>query len=209
MRRAALAILLGMALAILLGMFALEAHANGNAVFISGTILGGGGGSSGTGGVVTYVETDSPVSGADPCNNGDTWWNKTQDTFFTCEDGATDTWVGTPVILPCQAVEAAAATGISATNDEFVRIPFDATAVQAGCITIGGTSAALTFAQCTSAGASCATVEAMASPCDSNGEASTAIDSANLTAGNLMKCDVGTVTGIVTALSGWLTVIPR
>jgi len=179
----------------------------GFSVCVGSRCLGGGSGGSGSGSVSQFVEIDSPVSGSDACDTGDTWFNTTDNTTFTCEDGLTDDWSATPIQM-CHSWTVDGATIVTGQDTYIGEVPWAATVTKASCWIIGGTSVQGTLVEYTSAGASSNTTEAV-QLCDADGITTSSIDEPLVDKGDLMRVDIGTVTGNVTSLTYCTILEPR
>lgn len=192
--------MLGRVLLVLL--FALPAAAT-DIVFKRGT--GASSGSvGGSGSCSSYVESTAATAGSTPSNTCDTWADTTNHTFKWSEDGLTEAWQGTPLPL---CVPITNSVTISTAQDTFfARVPWDATVRNISCTTIGGTSAEATVSEYTSAAALSNVTEATIT-CDN--DLVTTIDDPVLDRGDLLRLDIGTVTGVVTALMVCVEIEPR
>lgn len=86
-------------------------------------------------------------------------------------------------------------TPTDADNIFFFEAPIALTVTRVTGIVEAATSAVLTVQECDSAGDNCSTVEAVTA--DIDGTISTSIDNASIDAGDMVRVDVGTVTGTV------------
>lgn len=86
-------------------------------------------------------------------------------------------------------------TPTDADNLFFFKAPFALTVTRVTGIVEAATSAVLTVQECDSAGDNCSTVESVTA--DIDGAISTSIDNASIDAGDILRLDVGTVTGTV------------
>lgn len=178
-------------------------------VFKRGTGGGGGAGGVGAGSCTAYVEPTSPIAGSTPGNTCDTWVNTTDHTFFANEDGLTEAWTGQPTAW-CAAFTSDGATIVTGQDAYLVKVPWDATVTVVSGITIGGTSAAFSVSEYTTAGVLSNETEASQTATTATGEVSTtSIDDPVLDRGDWLRVDIGAVTGNVTNLTVCVTAKPR
>jgi hypothetical protein len=101
------------------------------------------------------------------------------------------------IIDPRQSLSAVLMAPVDADTPIIFKAPYGMTITDIDCIVGAATSAVIDVQECTSAGASCATVDATIT-CDTDGAADDGtLSNGSIDAGDWIKLDIGTVTGTV------------
>jgi len=109
------------------------------------------------------------------------------------------------VIDPRQTLSAVLMSPVDADTPLIFKAPYGMVITDIDCITGAATSAVIDVQECTSAGATCATVDATIT-CDSDGAADDgSLTNGTIDAGDWIKLDIGTVTGTVLAVTVTIT----